>query len=131
MSEVLFFCRLPGRARVLKNGKKIIYSRKHRRRIPVPSDIYARWATVAKLFLARAISRPCIETRVNMCAKFYFKNKAHWPDLSNAYQGIEDLLQECGAIKNDRQIGGHDGSRLIFDPEGPERVEITLTPLAD
>jgi Holliday junction resolvase RusA-like endonuclease len=62
---------------------------------------------------------------VNLKAQFYFGNRKNEPDLSNLYQGIEDVLQKAGVIQNDKQIVSHDGSRKIFGESA--RVEIELT----
>lgn len=62
---------------------------------------------------------------MNMKAIFYFKDHQSEPDLSALYEGIQDVLEKEGIIKNDRLIFGHDGSTKIFNEE--PRIEIALT----
>lgn len=127
---ILFECTLKGRTRILKNSKKIIKVGK--RRIPVHSDQYKRWAIFAAIFITKAkTNKTPIDKPVNLKCLFYLKNHQHEADLSNMYQGIEDILEECGVLENDKLIHSHDGSRKIFDPNEEERVEITLSLLKD
>lgn len=127
MSEKPFFsCKIPGRARILKNGKKICFNRKTGARFIATSDRFTSWAAFAKVFIDRARSSETFDGHVHLKVLFYLKNHQHEPDLSNALQGIEDLLQKCGVIKNDKLIVSLDGSRKIFDPECTERVEIEV-----
>lgn len=51
-------------------------------------------------------------------------------DLGNFLNAICDALERSGVVKNDKQIGGFDGSRLRVDRKTP-RVELELTPLED
>jgi len=48
-------------------------------------------------------------------------------DLSNLLQGIEDVLQDCGVILDDKLIESYDGSRRIY---GSSRhlIEVELYP---
>lgn len=126
MSEVLFQCVIPGRARILKNNKKLIRLKSTGRMIPVSSDRYKKWEIFASLFISRARKLKTIDYPVNVQMVFYFKDHQHESDLSNCYQGIEDTLQKCDVIKDDKLIYSHDGSRKVFD-EANERVEIIIT----
>ena len=124
IEDILFECVIPGRPGILKNSKKIIVVRG--RRIPVPSDRYNLWEKVASLYVYRLRPVTVIDFPVNLQAVFYFKNHAHEPDLSNSYQGIEDILAKQGVLKNDKLIYSHDGSRKVFG-EPVERIEIKVT----
>ncbi|XGC82056.1 RusA family crossover junction endodeoxyribonuclease [Bdellovibrio bacteriovorus] len=127
MSEILFQCVIPGRARILKNGKAIRLNRKTKRPFIGTNDRYQAWALYASCFIARAnVLKKPIDFPVRLTCKFYFKDHMHEPDLSNAYQGIEDLLQQLHVLKDDKLIYSHDGSEKIFGEE-KERVEITLS----
>lgn len=126
MSEILFHCVIPGRTRILKNNKKLIRLRGSGRMIPVSSDRYKKWELFASLFIARARKNPTIDFPVNLKIIFYFKDHQHEPDLSNAYQGVEDVLQKCDVIKNDKLVYSHDGSRKVFG-SAVESVEIWVT----
>lgn len=127
-TEVLFKAVLEGRVGIKKNGKQI----SHRRgRIFVrTSENYKNWEGKARLQLlqskAKSFCPMPIQTPVNLQCRFHFPNHQGEPDLSNLYQGIEDLLQEIGVIENDKFIYSHDGSKKIF---GSNRffVEIELT----
>ncbi len=120
----LYQCTIPGRAGIKKNSKRIV--RNGRRTFAVPSDTYKAWESKACTYVKRAMigMQLPITVPVNMRAIFYFENHAHEPDLSNLYQGIEDVLEKCGVILNDKLIYGHDGSRKMFGEES--RVEIKL-----
>jgi hypothetical protein len=63
----------------------------------------------------------------NCCALFY--REAAIGDAVGYYQGLADLLEKRGVIRNDKWIVQWDGSRLLKDAERP-RVELTLTPVA-
>jgi Holliday junction resolvase RusA-like endonuclease len=123
--EILFQVVIPGRARILKNSKKLVRPRGSRRMIPVSSDRYKRWELFAQMFIARAFRGKSIDFPVNVEMKFFFKDHQHEPDLSNLYQGVEDILQKCGVLVNDKFIYSHDGSAKVFG-DGAERVEVTV-----
>jgi Holliday junction resolvase RusA-like endonuclease len=122
----LFKITIPGRPRILKNSKKIGRNRFSGKIYVGKSDRYERWAFHMKTFFYRSYKGEAIDFPINIAFKFYFKDHAHEPDLSNAYQGLEDLLQLSGVIKNDKLIYSHDGSRKIFGDKN-ERIEITIT----
>ena len=123
---VLFSCTIPGRSRILKNSKRLVRNRKTGRMFPIASDIYKRWEIYAAMFIRRAKTDPTIDYPVTVSMRFYFKDHAHEPDLSNLYQGVEDLLQKEGVITNDKLIYSHDGSRKVFGDKN-ERVEVVVT----
>lgn len=62
-----------------------------------------------------------INQDVSIAFIFHYKaNKAGTPtkkylDMSNAYQGPEDCLQEAGIIADDKLIANHNGSQRILD----------------
>lgn len=60
-----------------------------------------------------------------LTCRFHYKNHQHEQDLSNALQGIEDILEELEIIENDSQIYSLDGSRKLFD-SAHDFVEISL-----
>lgn len=126
MTDVLFKCVIPGRPGILKNSKKLI--RAGGRVFPVSSDKYKKFEAFAYMHITKARKGMLIDFPVNVCMKFYCKNHAHEFDLSNAYQGLEDVLQKALIISNDKLIYSHDGSRKIFDDEN-ERIEIEITAL--
>lgn len=67
--------------------------------------------------------------RLNVKALFYMKTRRR-VDLLNLLEAVDDILTEAGIIDDDNAsiIGGHDGSRVLYDPHNP-RTEICITPL--
>lgn len=126
MSEVLFQCVIPGRPGILKNSKKICRNKSTGRAFLKASDKYEIWAAMARLHILKSGQQQKIAIPINLKCVFYFVNHAYEPDLSNAYQGIEDLLQQCNVILQDKLIYSHDGSRKIFGSRN-DRIEITIT----
>lgn len=45
--------------------------------------------------------------------EFHFENKKALPDLSNCLEGPQDLLQNIGVIKDDKQIVSIEARRFI------------------
>lgn len=111
---------------VKKNGAKIYRGRQ------VLTPQYRAWEQVAELFVRKAAAERNnlpIEKNVRMEAIFCFENHQSEPDLSALYEGIQDLLQKCGVLKNDRQIYSHNGSTKLFGEAPSMQVTIfTLGP---
>jgi Holliday junction resolvase RusA-like endonuclease len=127
IDEVLFECFIPGRVGIKKNGRK---ARRFGHRIfTVASDSFEQWACDASVHIKMAargmkpISFPVVATMI-----FRFPDHRGEPDLSNAYQGVEDLLQEMGVIENDRLIYSHDGSRKVFGQPFSTHIILTKYP---
>lgn len=68
-----------------------------------------------------------IECPVNIKCLFYMKTRRR-VDALNLLATIDDLLVECGVLKDDNSsiVVGHDGSRVLHDPDNP-RTEIYIT----
>jgi len=124
-AKILFSVTIPGRPKSLKNKKRVGKTFSGRS-IMYSSDEYVAWARMVFRDLLSAKQSEMITSRVNMKMLVYLKSEKNEPDLSNSYQGYEDLLQAAGIIKNDKLISSHDGSRKIFGDK-VERVEITLS----
>lgn len=74
---------------------------------------------------------------LNFAVRSYLPTK-RLTDMSNLYQGPEDVMQVCqpkckpgckvhaGVIEDDSAIEAHNGSARLYDKDNP-RVEITLT----
>lgn len=122
---ILFQCVIPGRPGILKNSKQIVRT-KAGRTFMKASDRYAIWEKMAYEFINKASRQTQYDFPMNLQCQFYFVNHQYEPDLSNAYQGIEDLLQKTKVILDDKLIYSHDGSRKIFGARS-NRIEITLT----
>lgn len=124
MSKVLFRCEIPGRPIVKKNTQRVYGVGKSRR--AVYSSKYLRWRDIALLEMRKAWdSFDPIEVKVNAKMVFCFKNMRSEPDLSNLYEGPQDVLQMAGVLKDDRLIYSHNGSTKLFG--GAELTVIELT----
>ena len=68
-------------------------------------------------------------TPVTLQCRFYVRTHGIL-DLSNLYEGVQDLLVECGVLDDDNWhiVDNHDGSRVEKDAANP-RTEITIIPL--
>ena len=62
----------------------------------------------------------------NCAARFY--RHADVGDSHGFYQGLADVLEECGVLGNDKWIRAWNGTDLLVDAAYP-RVEFALTPL--
>jgi len=144
---------IPGNAIVKKNSKKTSLYRKDKRTgriVPLSKPVtyyskqYNEWSKDAVQACAIAKTKhPEIEfpitTRIILKCLFFF-NKNVRVDLSNLYEGTQDIITgNCHSInlpKNIYQILeddsvrfilGHDGSRFLLDYKNP-RTEVFLIP---
>lgn len=117
-----------GAPRTKKNHGGVI--QRGRRRFHVPSVPYQRWALTARIEAYEQWGAPgCvpIDAPVNCRALFYRDRAAG--DAVGYYQGLADLLERRGVIRNDVLIVSWDGSRLLKDAANP-RVELVLEAVA-
>ena len=72
-----------------------------------------------------------IDCLSNVKYTFYRSSKRR-VDLSNLIAAADDILVKAGILEDDnwKIVGGHDGSRIRFDPAAP-RTEITITEMED
>lgn len=124
-----------GKPEIKKNCQKVIYQKYLKRNIVVYTANYNGWK---KDFLRQ----------LGLCFNGKFRNnknrlkdinypiilKIHFyvpdnrkRDLSNMYEGCQDILVEAGIIKDDNYkiVFGHDGSRIFLDKENP-RIEFWI-----
>lgn len=122
----LFTCAIPGRPIVKKNTKRVF--KKHGRTVVVYTDRYLEWEESAQAYMKQAhLGKGAIDAPLEMRIKFYLKNRAALPDLSNLIEGPADVLKEAGVIVDDRQIQVIHAERFIgFEP----RTEIELMEIA-
>lgn len=68
---------------------------------------------------------------VTLQCRFYMRTDGI-VDMSNLYEGVQDLLVECGVLEDDNWhiVASHDGSRCFKDKDDP-RIEITILPLRE
>jgi len=89
------------------------------------SDQYAKWKKLADpQIIGQWIGRSPIDFDVTAQILIFTKTKQR-PDMSNAYQGIEDAMQRCGVLEDDRLIRNHNDSEWAKDKDDP-RIEVTL-----
>jgi Holliday junction resolvase RusA-like endonuclease len=126
----IFKARVFGRVGIKKNGKRLFVS-KYGKPGLATSENYQTWHRSATLQLlqAKALSQFTmpITQAVNLKCVFHFPDHRGEPDLSNCFQGLEDILQEIGIIENDRQVYGFDGSTKIFGSED-YYIDLEVTP---
>lgn len=123
---ILFKCKINGRARAKKNGKRILQNRKTGKRFIGSSEEYQRWAIFAGLFIRRSATEPTIDYPVNLKLVCHYVNHAHEQDLENIISSVSDVLEDNGVIKNDKLFYSYDGSRKIFGAE-KDFIEIEIT----
>jgi Holliday junction resolvase RusA-like endonuclease len=93
---------IPGRPRVLKNGKRIFG--RGRRKIVLPSAKYAEWERIAMAAVKRANSIALLDCPLTVHYRFYFANRSGEADVSNLCEGPGDVMQKAGVIANDKLI---------------------------
>lgn len=131
MTEITYI--IPLDPRTKKNSQMIAGSG---RRCPACGKFEKQWvrqgkshddfAKAAAWYIRPRPPKP-IESPVNVKCLFYMKTRRVVDGL-NLQASIDDLLVECQVLKEDnsRIVVGHDGSRVLYDPDNP-RVEITIT----
>lgn len=124
-----FYCTIPGRAYCKKTTQRAVGYGKFKRIIYSPQ--YRKWEAGAILAVrASSKNNPWFyETPVIMTARFYFKDRQGEADLSALYEGIQDVLEKCGVIKNDKLIVGHDKCGKFFGHL--PRIEVELYPVQE
>lgn len=136
---------LPGQPYVKKNQQRSGaggyrynspgYSRWHRDALRVMASLgwdiglEKRRKTLRKLKQDVSHLRGAIDYPVNLRCRFYMRTDGI-VDMSNLYEGVQDLLVECGVLHDDNWhiVAGHDGSRCAKDRDNP-RIEITIEPI--
>ena len=123
---MIFRCEIPGRAGIKKNSRRHFFA--GGRPVSAPSKRYEVWKQTAIAHIKQRIAHHgafrTIDFPVILKCTFCYENRKNEQDLSNAYQGVEDILQELKLIENDKLIYGHDGSRKIFGGENKTIIEI-------
>jgi len=123
-NKVLFHIYLKVDKHVSKKNRKVVAKNKYTGKsfIRTASDAKSELNYITlKLLQKIGMNFKPISEDISVAFKFYYKkNKNGKPtkkflDMSNAYQGPEDCLQEAGVILDDKQIVNHDGSSRILD----------------
>lgn len=114
---------LPGPPRTKKNSGTILNVGK--RRIIRPSEAWITWRDQVRAY---TIAKPAFTLGLTLplnCAAIFYRDR-ETGDATGYYQGLADILEECGIVENDKHLVSWDGSRLKKDKHHP-RVEVTLT----
>jgi Holliday junction resolvase RusA-like endonuclease len=119
---------IPGNPMVKKNNQKVAFvsGRPHK----YDTKAYKAWHTVALETLGYTLKfayrTKVIDEPVILCCQFYMQTRRK-VDLSNLYEGIQDVLVEVGILADDHSgiVIGHDGSRVHYDKDNP-RVEVEI-----
>ncbi len=116
---------IPGAPRTKKNHGQIFKVDGKPRIMPSPQ--WEAWRNLAMYPLRQQwtrLKKPSISWPINCKAIFYRDREIG--DAVGYYQGLADLLELGGIVKNDKWIVSWDGSRLKKDALHP-RIEITLS----
>lgn len=122
----LFEVTVPGRPIVKKNTQKVVRAPGRRFPVKVDSERYRTWKLDAAAAIRAAVAqRPGlrqIRCQVRLEVIFYFASAQSEPDLSNLYEGIQDVLVSEGVLHDDRLIYSHDGSTKVIGDPRPRAV---------
>lgn len=121
--------RIAGRPIVKKNSRVLATGP---RPVSLPSAAYRQWAKVAvweamAQWRAAGLFAPVggPEQPVWLKCRFVLP-VGGFADLSNLYEGIQDVLQDAKVLHNDRWIAHHDGSRVHVGPDPHVTVKLML-----
>lgn len=128
-SEMILKFSMKGRPGIKKNSR--INFMRAGRQMSLPSKKYQEFEKELKTAIAIAMIdagfMEAVNLPVNLKLVLHLRNHQHEPDLSNSYQGIEDCLEDCGVLVNDKLIYSHDGSLKEFgSKEDWFEVELTI-----
>ena len=118
-----------GEPRSKKNSMQIVkIGNSHRL---IQSKNYRDYEQYASWQIAEADAVYHVDYLVNIKYTFYRSTRRR-VDLSNLIAAADDILVHAGVLEDDnwKIVGGHDGSRIRFDPAAP-RTEIEITRMTD
>ena len=121
---------MPGEPRTKKNSQRILKNHKTGASFVAPSGNYIQYRNNCLWYLRKCIGVPDpITYKVNVCCTYYMPTRRR-VDLLNLLEATMDILVDAGILEDDNSniVGGHDGSRVLYDKENP-RVEIYIYPL--
>ena len=127
MGEPVLTFTIYGEPRSKKNSMRIV--KMGNRYSLVQNERYRTYERDAVSQITEAHKDHHIEYHCNIKYTFY-RSTHRRVDLSNLIAAADDILVKAGVIEDDnwKIVGGHDGSRVRFDPVAP-RTEILITPL--
>lgn len=108
-----------------KNHSRIVYNKRERRNILIPSAQYCKYKKEVKQFIPQGVS--AINYPVNVQYIFYLSNNRKC-DLTNLEQAADDILVEYGILQDDNKniVVSHNGSEVRIDNDNP-RTEVIIT----
>jgi Holliday junction resolvase RusA-like endonuclease len=124
-----------GKPEIKKNSQRTIWHKYLKRNIVVYKAEYTAWKKdflkqlgmcVNGKFINNKTRIKDIDCPVILKCLFYVPDKRR-RDISNLYEGCQDILVEAGILKDDcyKIVIGHDGSRVFIDPKNP-RIEFWI-----
>jgi Holliday junction resolvase RusA-like endonuclease len=132
-SKELFHSIIYGRCYAKKNSYRNFWHKYTGKMITTVSANYAGWEKDAMKQLGifnsngrhKKLNNPINCPVILKCHFYNYDKRAR--DISNYYEGIQDLLVSAGILKDDNYniICGHDGSRMFLDNENP-RIEFWI-----
>ena len=128
--EMLSKIVIPLEPRTKKNSQQIRRNRATGQRYVAPSNTFLVYQNQCFPYLYRMRSNAeSIQYPLNIKCLFYMPTHRR-VDLVNLLEAIDDILVHYKLIVDDcaAYIGGHDGSRVLYDKENP-RTEIYFTTL--
>lgn len=113
-----------------KNSQQIRVNHKTGARFIAPSAKFTEYQNNAGFFI-KAAGAYSGEYPANVKCLFYMPTKRR-VDLVNLLESVDDILTHYGVVADDsaEYIGGHDGSRVLYDKLNP-RTEIIISKLED
>ena len=128
-----------GQPATKKNSSIIVQGRSRL----IPSKVFQEYEKMFKVQMMRLPQPlPHFETGVMVTAKYWLRNKAHYPDLVGLMQATADIMADDyktiygkrqlikrWLLSDDRIIKHWGDSRIAGIDPGNPRVEITITPM--
>lgn len=111
-----------------KNHQDIIYNKKTKRRMVIPSKQYRDYEKACAEFIPQ-MPFNMFDCPVNVECVYYMPTHRR-VDLTNLLQATLDILVKYGILKDDNCniVASLDGSRVLYSKENP-RTEIEITEL--
>lgn len=121
---------IPLEPRTKKNSQQIRKNHTTGKRYVAPSNTFLVYQNQCFPYLYHLRSNEeSLQYPLNIKCLFYMP-KRYNVDLVNLLEAIDDILVHYKIIKDDgaKYVGGHDGSRVLYDKENP-RTEIYISTL--
>lgn len=129
---------IPGQPATKKNSAVVVRSHA----CLLPSAAYRAYERHCRETLMAMGRLPHYTLPVQMCCRYYLKDRAHWPDLVGLMQATADIISDerrkIGGkmvttrewlLSDDRIIKSWDGTEIAGIDKARPRVEIVITPL--